>query len=128
MAGPTYISNPALWAQFHHTDEGENFIPMIRRKSQRGGGILNRRRAYMIPVRAPSLPKPDIQQVSPVAAEQERAMSELKESMRNDEPHMPLKKSIKRRKNEQLPDVRQTPKGKDALRKKRDKDDRGLIR
>lgn len=93
MAGPTYISNPALWpAQFHNTDEGENFIPMIRRKSQRGGGILNRRRAYMISVRAPSLPKPDIQQVSPVAAEQERAMSEFNESMRNNELHMPLKK------------------------------------
>lgn len=92
MAGPTYISNPALWVQFHNTDEGENFIPMIRRKSQRGGGILKRTRAYMISVRAPSLPKPDIQQVSPVAAEQERAMSEFNESMHNNELHMPLKK------------------------------------
>lgn len=44
------------------------------------------------------MPKPDIQQVSPVVAEQERAVSELNETMRNDEPHMPLKKSIKRRK------------------------------
>lgn len=52
----------------------------------------------MIPVRPPSVSKADIQQVSPVAAEQERAVSELKETMRNEEPHMPLKKSIKRRK------------------------------
>lgn len=94
----TYISNPSLWEQFHHTDSGENFIPMIRRKTQRGGGLLNIRRAYMIPVRPPSVSKADIQQVSPVAAEQERAVSELKETMRNEEPHMLLKKSIKRRK------------------------------
>lgn len=119
MAGPTYISNPALWAQFHHTDEGENFIPMIRRNSQRGCGILNRRRAYMIPVRAPSLPKPDIQQVSPVAAEQERAMSELKESMRNDEPHMPLKKSIKRRKKRATTRRSSNTKGKGRFKKKK---------
>lgn len=44
------------------------------------------------------MPKPGIQQVSPVVAEQERAVSEMNEAMRNDEPHMPLKKSIKRRK------------------------------
>lgn len=98
MSGPTYISSPALWEQFQHTDGGENFIPMIRRKAQRGGGLLNKRRTYMIPVRPPSMPKPDIQQVSPVVAEQERAVSELNETMHNDEPHMPLKKSIKRRK------------------------------
>lgn len=77
---------------------------MIRRKTQRGGGLLNRRRAYMIPVRPPSIPKPAIQQVSPVEAEQDRAVSELKETMRNDEPHMPLKKCIKRRKKLSHPD------------------------
>lgn len=119
MSGPTYISNPTLWGQIQHTDDGENFIPMIRRKVQRGGGILNRRRAYMIPVRPTSIPKPDIQQVSQVAAEQERAVSELKESMRNDEPHMPLKKSIKSRKKRAPARRSSNTKGKGRSKKKK---------
>lgn len=65
MAGPNYISNPALWEQFRHTEDGKDFIPAIRRHVQRGGGILNRRRAYMIPVKK-SAPIP---QVTPVEAD-----------------------------------------------------------
>lgn len=49
MSGPTYVSHPALWEQFRHTHRGENFILTIQRKRQKGGGILNRRRAYMFP-------------------------------------------------------------------------------
>lgn len=73
----------------------------------------------MIPSRAPSLPKPDIQQVSPVVAEQERAMSELKESMHNDKPHMPLKKSIKRRKKRAPTRRSSNTKGKGRFKKKK---------
>ena len=99
MYGPTYISNPALWEQFRHTREGENFIPSVGRKNQRGGGILNQRKAYMIPVK-PQHSKAEIKQITPVAAEQERALSDLKEAIRNEEPHMPLKKKeIKRKKS-----------------------------
>lgn len=94
MAGPTYTSNLARRDQFQHTNEGGKFIPMICSKTQRSGGILNRKRAYKILVRPPSSTKPDIQ-VKSVAAEKERAISEFKEIMRNDEPHMPLKKSKK---------------------------------
>lgn len=119
MSGPTYISSPALWEQFQHTDGGENFIPMIRRKAQRGGGLLNKRKTYMIPVRPPSMPKPDIQQVSPVVAEQERAVSELNETMRNDEPHMPLKKGIKRRKKRAPTRRSSSTKGKRRLTRKK---------
>lgn len=95
MAGPTYTSNLARRDQFQHTNEGEKFIPMTCSKTQRSGGILNRKRAYKILVRPPSSTKPDIQ-VKSVAAEKERAISEFKEIMRNDEPHMPLKKSKKK--------------------------------
>lgn len=102
MAGPNYISNPALWEQFRHTEDGKDFIPAIRRHVQRGGGILNRRRAYMIPVKK-SAPIP---QVTPVEADRERALSDLKETIRNEEPHMPLKKPIKRKK---------TPKNRQSL-------------
>ena len=99
MYGPTYISNPALWEQFRHTREGENFIPSVGRKNQSGGGILNQRKAYMIPVK-PQHSKAEIKQITPVAAEQERALSDLKEAIRNEEPHMPLKKKkIKRKKS-----------------------------
>lgn len=96
MSGPTYLSHPALWEQFRHTHRGENFIPTIQRKRQKGGGILNRRRAYMIPVKRIAAPQTEIRQVTPVAAERERAQSDLKETIRNDEPHMPLQKSIKK--------------------------------
>ena len=95
MSGPTYISNPSLWEQFRHTKSGENFIPSLGRTHQRGGGILNRRKAYMIPVRPTDLGT-GIQQVTSVAAETQRALSEFKEVERNNEPHMPLKNTIKR--------------------------------
>ena len=53
----------------------------------------------MIPVK-PQHSKAEIKQITPVAAEQERALSDLKEAMRNEEPHMPLKKKeIKRKKS-----------------------------
>ena len=95
MSGPTYISNPSLWEQFRHTKSGENFIPSLGRTHQRGGRILNRRKAYMIPVRPTDLGA-GIQQVTSVAAETQRALSEFKEVERNNEPHMPLKNTIKR--------------------------------
>jgi hypothetical protein len=107
MAGPIYISNPALWEQLRHTEDGKDFIPSIRRHTQRGGGILNRRKAYMIPVTN----KAPIQQVTPVAAEQQRALSDLKETIRNDEPHMPLK-PIKRKKTAKSVSRSKTVKGK----------------
>lgn len=44
-----------------------NFIPTIQRKRQKGGGILNRRRAYMIPVKRIAAPQTEIRQVTPVA-------------------------------------------------------------
>lgn len=100
MSGPTYISNPALWGQFRHTGEGENFIPVIRRNTQKGGGILNRRKACMIPLKSHT-PQQSIQLVTPVAADRERALSDLKETIRNDEPHMPVQKSIKKKKENQ---------------------------
>ncbi|KAK3107736.1 hypothetical protein FSP39_021161 [Pinctada imbricata] len=119
MAGPTYISNPSLWEQFKHVDSGENFIPMIPRKSQRGGGIFFKKKAYMVPVK-PSMPKPpNIQQVTPVAADEERAASDLKEVMRNDEPHMPLKNRIKRRRKASSIRNRSSVKGKGRFQKKK---------
>lgn len=123
MAGPTYPSNLARRGQFQHTDEGEKFIPMICSKTQRSGGILNRKRAYKILVRPPSSTKPDIQ-VKSVAAEKERAISEFKEIMRNDEPHMPLKKSIKRKKNGFY---QTTVKHQRQRTHKKRKDDRGSL-
>ena len=93
MSGPTYISDPSLWEQFYHTDSGKNFVPMIRRKPQKGQGGIYRRKSYMIPVKSAEYSNSQnvIQQVTPVVAEQQRAISELKETMRNVEPHMPLR-------------------------------------
>lgn len=122
MAGPTYPSNLARRGQFQHTDEGEKFIPMICSKTQRSGGILNRKRAYKILVRPPSSTKPNIQ-VKSVAAEKERAISEFKEIMRNDEPHMPLKKSIKRKKKMVSTRRLSNTKGKGRIKKERTTED-----
>lgn len=118
MAGPTYTSNLARRDQFQHTNEGEKFIPMTCSKTQRSGGILNRKRAYKILVRPPSSTKPDIQ-VKSVAAEKERAISEFKEIMRNDEPHMPLKRVKKRVSTRRLSNT----KGKGRIKKERTTED-----
>lgn len=118
MSGPTYISNPALWEQFRHTVDGENFNPTIRRNSQRGGGILNRRKAYMIPLKA-RVAQPNVQLVTPVAAERERALSDLKETIRNDEPHVPLKKAKKKRPPRNPSVVPRHPKGEDVFSARR---------
>lgn len=121
MAGPIYTSNLARRGQFQHTDEGEKFIPMICSKTQMSGGIFNRKRAYKILVRPPSSTKPDIQ-VKSVAAKKERAISKFKEIMRNDEPHMPLKKSIKRKKTVSTRRLSNT-KGKGRIKKERTTED-----
>ena len=120
MSGPTYISNPALWEQFRHTVDGENFIPAIRRNSQRGGGILNRRKAYMIPLKA-CVAQPNVQLVTPVAAERERALSDLKETIRNDEPHVPLKKAKKRKTPKKPVSRTSTSKGRGRVQRKKNK-------
>lgn len=121
MSGPTYISHPSLWEQFRHTQRGENFVPSIQRKRQRGGGILNRRRAYMIPVKHLAPPQTALRQVTPVAAERERAQSDLKETMRNDEPHMSLRKPIKKKFQQKRLSSSSTSKGKGRVQEKRKK-------
>lgn len=120
MSGTTYVSHPALWEQFRHTHRGENFIPTIQRKRKKGGGILNRRRAYMIPVKRIAAPQTEIRQVTPVAAERERAQSDLKETIRNDEPHMPLQKSIKKIPKKKVSVVLRPSKRKDLLRRRKE--------
>lgn len=120
MSGPTYISNPSLWEQFRHTGEGENFIPVIRRNTQKGGGILNRRKAYMIPLKSHT-PQQSIQLVTPVAADRERALSDLKETIRNDEPHMPVQKSIKKRKTKKSNSRVTASRGRGRAQRKKNK-------
>lgn len=112
MSGPPYVSHPSLWEQFRHTKIGENFIPSMRRKHQRAGGILNRPKAYMIPVKAIATPRSEIHQVTPVVTTRERALSDLKETMRNDEPHMPLRKTIKKKSKKKTPSRSSTFKGR----------------
>ena len=84
MSGPVYISTPEYWAT-----SGQNFRPMMYKNYQKGNGLLYRKRAYMTPV------KTDVTYVTPMAAETDRAVSELKEAVRNEEPHMPLKGTSK---------------------------------
>jgi hypothetical protein len=120
MSGPTYISNTALWEQFRHTKDGKDFIPILRRNSQKRGGILNRRKAYMIPLKSRT-PQQNVQLVTPVAAERERALSDLKETIRNDEPQGPLQKTKKRKKRKKSVSRTSTSKGRGCVQRKKNK-------
>lgn len=66
----------------------------------------------MIPVKHLVTPETKLQQVTPVAAERERAQSNLKETMRNDEPHMPIQKPIKKKFQQKRLSRSSTSKGK----------------
>lgn len=55
----------------------------------------------MIPLKSHT-PQQSIQLVKPVAADRERALSDLKETIRNDEPHMPVQKSIKKKEIQEI--------------------------
>ena len=108
MAGPVYISTPAYWEQ-----ADKSFLPLMYKKNQRGGGSSYKKKAYMLPV------QPQVQQVTPVAAETDRAVSELKETMRNEEPHMPLKKGIKRKAKRKSTSRKSTVRGSRRFSKKK---------
>lgn len=75
----------------------------------------------MIPVKHLVTPETKLQQVTPVAAERERAQSNLKETMRNDEPHMPIQKPIKKKFQQKRLSRSSTSKGKRRVQEKRKK-------
>lgn len=104
MVGSTYISDPDTWKTFYHN--------MINGKFKRGksnqvaGGIggMYSNKPYMIPIsqyKSETIQKPLPMignEVSPIAAIEERAKSEFKDAIKDEAPRVPIK-SRKRKRN-----------------------------
>lgn len=61
-----------------------------KRSSQRGGGLsgLYKRKRFRMPHKAPTTEDPQVEQVSPTVAIEERAESELEEQKKDDQPYV----------------------------------------
>jgi len=102
-----YVSDPRVWKSFYKNMMDGKFDPHRYRGRQKGGagiGGLYTKKPYMIPVdphvtREPEEEKVVVgKQVTPVAAAEERAKSELKDAVKEKVPHVSVKKTIKAKK------------------------------
>jgi hypothetical protein len=90
-----YVSDPRMWKSFYKNILGGQFDPGSYRSRQVGGGVagMYSKKPYMIPVNPHISKEPDEKvvgkQVTPVAAAEERARSELKTAVKKDLPHVP---------------------------------------
>lgn len=105
MNSQTYVSDPNLWETFYKNMAKNTFNPYKYRKNQKkdqiGRGLNGRyRRSYMIPVNSNTVkeePNPiNTTLVTPVAAAEERAVSEYKDEKKKKEPRVKLVKRIKK--------------------------------
>ncbi|KAJ8320135.1 hypothetical protein KUTeg_001722 [Tegillarca granosa] len=100
MAGSIYVSDPVIWRKFYKNMLNGKFRPEQYRPNQTGGSGVAGMYAdslYKIPVN-PNTDEEEKEkiivgkQITPMAAEVERAKSELKEAIRKDRPHVPINK------------------------------------
>ena len=101
MVGSMYVSDPEVWKNFFR-DLRDGKIDHRRYRGRQTGGAgiagMYAKKSYLIPV--PSYEREKIvvgQQVTPVAAALERAKSELKDAIRDDRPHVPIKEKKPRK-------------------------------
>ena len=93
-----YISDPNVWRSFYKNMLEGKFNPAQYRDRQIGGGGIAgmyAKKPYMIPVNPHITTEPEEklvvgQQVNPVTAVEERAKSDLKESIQDNKPHIPI--------------------------------------
>lgn len=97
MVGSTYVSDPRIWKSFYTNMIDGKFNPGHYQGRQTGGGIANMyaKKPYMVPVNPHVTIKPEEKvvvgnKVTPVAAMEERAKSQLKNAIKGDMPHVPL--------------------------------------
>lgn len=105
MNSQTYVTDPSMWERFYKNMAKKNFNPYKynkrKRINQTGRGLHGRYRdSYLVPVNSNAA---DIDAnvipttiVSPVAAAEDRALSEMKAD--TEKPHVKVRKDIKRRK------------------------------
>ncbi|KAJ8321129.1 hypothetical protein KUTeg_001324 [Tegillarca granosa] len=104
MVGSTYISDPDTWKTFYHNMINGKF--KRGKSNQVGGGIggMYSNKPYMIPIsqyKSETIQKPLPMignEVSPIAAIEERAKSEFKDAIKDEAPRVPIK-SRKRKRN-----------------------------
>ena len=107
MPGSMYISDPRTWQSFYKNMLEGNFDPNSYKRRQWGGGRgiagMYSKRPYMIPVDPhidAQVPEKIVvgKQVTPTAAVEERAKSELKAAIKEKIPHVTtVKKGIKQK-------------------------------
>lgn len=104
MNSKTYVTDPSMWETFYKNMADKTFNPYKYRKqwtkNQIGRGLHGRYRgSYMIPVNLNAIEKYTDQipttMVSPVAAAEERALSEMKSEQ--EKPHVVIRKKNKSR-------------------------------
>lgn len=102
MNSKTYVTDPSMWERFYRNMVNKNFNPYKYRKQWRnnqiGRGLHGRYRgSYIIPVNsnATEIEKDPLHTtiVSPVAAAEERALSEMKTNL--EKPHVVIKNKKK---------------------------------
>lgn len=106
MNSQTYVSDPTIWQNFYKNKSENKFNPYKHRKKkqrQTRRGLHGRYRgSYMIPVNqntaSDSTPTSNIPLVTPVAATEERAESQMREETKLGKPRVKLIKNIKRQK------------------------------
>ena len=97
MVGSTYVSDPRVWKSFYKNMIDGKFNPGYYRGRQTGGGIANMysKKPYMVPVNRHVTTEPEQKvvigkEVTPSAAAEDRARSEMKDAIQDDLPHVPV--------------------------------------
>ena len=97
--GSTYVSDPRMWKSFYKNMMDGAFHPGHHRGRQTGGGVagMYSKKPYMIPVNPHVTKEPEEKivvgrQVTPMTAVEDRAKSEMKKVLEDDQPHVPVKR------------------------------------
>ena len=97
--GTTYVSDPRTWKSFYKNMLDGSFHPGRYRGRQSGGGVagMYSKKPYMIPVNPHVNDTEEAKRltgntVTPVAAVEQRAKSEMKEMIEDRQPHVPVKR------------------------------------
>ena len=107
-----YLTDPLIWKRFYKTMAANKFNPYSYRRSKKqnrsGRGLHGRfRHSYMIPVNPNAIDTEtnsvNTTMVSPVAAAEERATSEMKDIKEKKKPHVKVLNSIKGKKKKKKP-------------------------
>lgn len=117
MNSQTFVTDPLIWERFYKNMAKNKFNPYHYRrfKNQGGRGLHNRfRHSYMIPVNPNAIDTEtnpvNTTMVSPVAAAEERATSELKNITKEKKPHVKVPNHIKKRKKKKKLKVKKSNK------------------